>query len=158
MEMERQKSNQKEERKTTQAERSAMRRAANLLEHRGYYAGYATGALREIFDIIADSRIQDPSKDAGAYVRIAIEQISREELERIRNFKTPRKKELWILLKSSEKKNDPGHFVTPIQFDGTEIVQTPENRLFVDILKTMSRAGKSKRAPAIEKLTPKNPE
>jgi len=125
-------------RKSSSAEKQAIKRAARILERTGHFVGLATGALKETFDLIADPLLQDPSKDSGSYVRIAIEEIPADVLQRIRTFETSRKKELWILKRSSEKKNDPKYF-EKIFIAGERMV-SPEARALKDLLKKLSSA------------------
>lgn len=124
--------------KNTQAEQRAIRRVARILERHGFLVGFATGSLRESgFDLIALSKFQDRSLDAGAYIRIMIDKLTKEVLEQIGHYETSRKRQIWILVKSSGKKTDPGKFIQ-LQFEGQKPIG--------DIPKIVSSAKKSKAA------------
>lgn len=87
--------------------RKAIRRIGRSLEERhGYRVSFATGFLKKTFDIVCDS-VYSPEKDKGLLVKIAIDMVSREELEAVKNYRTWRKKELWVL-KFGKSPSDPG--------------------------------------------------
>jgi len=123
--------------KNTPAEKRAINRVANILERHGFLVGFATGELRETFDLIADPKFKDRSLDAGAYVRVLIDKLTPEVQKQIGLFETSRKRGIWRLVKSTDKITDPGCFVM-LWFEGEKPIG--------DISKLVSSAKKSKAA------------
>jgi len=104
--------------------RRATKRIGQLLERSGYRISFCAGLLSEIFDITCDS-IYSLARDSGIYVRVAIDAITKEALDAIMNYQTPRKKEIWIL-KSGKSSNDPGVFLV-YRISGRRLVEHPRN-------------------------------
>lgn len=104
--------------------RRATKRIGQVLERSGFRISFCAGILSEIFDITADS-IYSPARDSGLYIAIGIDTISKELLDAILNYGTPRKKELWVL-KRGKSSSDPGTFLV-FRFDGRQLIEHPRN-------------------------------
>ena len=104
--------------------KKAVRRVAQTLERSGFRISFCAGLLSEVFDITADS-IYSPARDSGLYIAIGIDTISKELLDAILNYGTPRKKEIWIL-KHGGSSTSPGFFLI-FRIDGRRIVESPKN-------------------------------
>jgi len=100
-----------------------MRRVAHILERSGFRISFCGGILSETFSIVADS-IYLPSKDSGIYIKVAIDSITKEMLDLILNYRTHRKKELWIL-RFGKSSSDPGMFLI-YRIDGGKIIEHPK--------------------------------
>ena len=103
--------------------RKTMKRIAHILERSGFRVSFCQGILSEAFSISADS-IYSPAKDSGLYIRAAINTISRELVDAILNYQTPRKKEIW-LLRHGKSSSDPGMFLV-YRIDGEKIIEHPQ--------------------------------
>ena len=101
-----------------------LRRVAHILERSGFRVSFCQGILSEAFSISADS-VYSPAKDVGIYIKVSIDRISKNLLDAIMNYQTPRKKELWIL-RRDESSSDPGTFLV-FRFDGRKLIEHPEN-------------------------------
>jgi len=104
--------------------KKAMRRVAHILERSGFRIAFCAGILSEVFDVTADS-IYSLARDSGIYVRVAIDAITKEMLDAILNYGTPRKKEVWIL-KFGKSSSDPGVFLI-YRICGKKLIEHPEN-------------------------------
>jgi len=102
----------------------ARKRVAKDLEKHGYRVSFCAGLLSQIFSISADS-IYPPSKDAGLYVRAAINSIRREELQAVLDYPTHKKKEIWIQ-KFGGAPTDPGRFLI-FRIQDNQIIEHPHN-------------------------------
>ena len=102
----------------------AMKRIGQVLERSGYRISFATGILSMFFDIVADS-VYSQDKDSGIYIRVVIDEISKEMVDCILNYGTYRKKEIW-LLKYGKSSSDPGMFLV-FRFDDRELIEHPQN-------------------------------
>lgn len=123
--------------------RRATKRIGQVLERSGFRVSFCAGLLSEIFDITCDS-IYSPTKDSGIYVRVAIDTITKEMLDAILNYGTPRKKEVWIL-RYGKSPSDPGTFLI-YRIDGRQVIEHPRDW---PISKVMSSP--KKRQPGLQK-------
>ena len=103
--------------------RKAIRRIGRSLEERyGYRVSFAAGFLKKTFDIVCDS-VYSPEKDKGLLVKIAINTVSKEEVEAIKNYISWKKKELWIL-RFGKSPSDPGK-ILKYRIEDDRIIEEP---------------------------------
>lgn len=77
--------------------RRACEATVRDLRQFGYIPSYiAIPEINKVFDITAESPFLDPRKDAGSFIKVAIDSITIAERRAIEDFKTFKKKELWV--------------------------------------------------------------
>lgn len=124
--------------------RKARRRSADILQRLGYRISFAWGVLAETFTLVADS-VYTPSMDSGLYIRICIDGVTKESLDRIMAYQTNRKKELWIM-RFEGKANAPGRFYV-FRIQGDIIIDSPipVDEILLSSGKKMEVSGKKKK-------------
>jgi len=116
----------------------ARRRVAQDLEKHGYRISYCAGILGETFTVATDS-IYPPSKDCGIYIKVGANSITREELKKVLDYPTFKKKEIWIL-KFGKSSTDPGFFLV-YRIEGNKIIEYPHNWPIEKVLSSPPKAG-----------------
>jgi hypothetical protein len=114
-------------------------KAIGMLEVLGFRVSRCAGALGQVFDLSCDSVYPG---DVGLYVRVSIESVSPDDLDRVRGFKTPKKKEIW-LRRFGSSKTDPGRFFV-YRFAGADLVQEPKEWPLLKA-KSSPKKGRAKR-------------
>lgn len=80
-----------------QRHRRAIEATLRDLRILGYYCSYpATKEFKKVFDISAESPYLDRSKDVGSFIKVCIDSVSKVDIKAIEDFKTSKKKSLWI--------------------------------------------------------------
>lgn len=63
----------------------------------GYISSYVvTPEIKKIFDISSESPFLDQRKDVGSFIKVAVDSVTQDEIRAIEDFRTFKKKELWI--------------------------------------------------------------
>ena len=112
--------------------RRALEATVRDLRLFGYICSYIqTPEIKRIFDISSESPFLDQRKDAGSFIKVAVDTISQNEIRAIEDYKTFKKKELWIRFKSGN--------LAIFKWDGNQLIweldETPLSRFIEPVKK-----------------------
>lgn len=117
-----------------------IQRCKNHLAFVGFHILDCDGDLRRVFDFQADTIYS--GADLSILVKVQAETISTKVKEDVRGYRTKKGKEIWLIKKYGEKKNDPKK-IHIYRFEGSELIQESEDLSLKDALENSVKFTKS---------------
>lgn len=109
--------------------RAHFRTIKYLQEYCGYFVTKTlSSGISQTFDYLCESPFLEYEKDAGALVKVVLDYIDESALQAIRDFKTKRKKELWVYTKK----------LSIFKFEGSELIYPRNEALLLECIKPVS--------------------
>ena len=98
-------------------------RTGKGFEFLGNWIGHTHSILAKSFDVIIDSPY---FSDVGMYIKCCLEEVTKEELDRVLHFRTQRKREIWVWRFREDNPTDKGRALV-YRIEGEEVIQHPKN-------------------------------